>query len=218
MSSDFQNFLVLDLETSEKIAFPLTELPQRLELFGWIAGYQRRSFAVEDEVNVPAAELMGRLYDLRDETGYRGHDLALLLVRLVLIMFPDDTSVWEKNRFTDHLVDRTAEDGADLGPRLSLLFQVLDTPKSQRQTSLDGVHCAAGVASESGCRPRSGSPPPSPAEFDKRPVCPEHRLLHIGVCPGLSCLRKVAVDAGGRLSFVTGARSTASSPFLRNQS
>ena len=55
MSSDFQNFLVLDLETSEKTAFPLTELPQHLELFGWIAGYQRRSFAVEDEVNAHAA-------------------------------------------------------------------------------------------------------------------------------------------------------------------
>jgi len=137
MSSDFQNFLVLDLETSEKIAFPLTELPQRLELFGWIAGYQRRSFAEEDEVNVHAAELMGRLYDLLDESGYGGHDLDLLLVRLVFIMFADDTSVWEKNRFTDYLIDRTAEDGADLGPRLSLLFQVLDTPKRQRQTSLD---------------------------------------------------------------------------------
>src|SRR5450756_1087009 len=52
-------------------------------------------------------------------------------------MFADDTSVWEKNRFTDYLLDRTAEDGSDLGPRMSLLFQVLDTPKTQRQTSLD---------------------------------------------------------------------------------
>ena len=137
MSSDFQNFLVLDLETSEKTAFPLAELPQRLEMFGWIAGYQRRSFAEEDEVNVHAAELMGRLYDLLDESGYGGHDLDLLLVRLVFIMFADDTAVWEKNRFTDYLLDRTSDDGSDLGPRLSLVFQVLDTPKSQRQTSLD---------------------------------------------------------------------------------
>lgn len=91
MSSDFQNFLILDLETSEKIAFPLTELPQRLEMFGWIAGYQRRSFAQEDEVNVHAAELMGRLYDLLDASGYGDHDLDLLLVRLVFIMFADDT-------------------------------------------------------------------------------------------------------------------------------
>jgi len=137
MSSDFQNFLVLDLETSEKIAFPLTELPQRLELFGWVAGYERRSFAKEDEVSVHAAELMGRLYDLLNASGYGGHDLDVLLVRLVFIMFADDTSVWEKNRFTDYLLDRTSEDGSDLGPRLSLLFQVLDTSKSQRQTSLD---------------------------------------------------------------------------------
>jgi len=137
MSSDFQNFRILDLDTDQTTVFPITELPQRLEMFGWIAGYQRRSFAEEDEVNIHAAELMGRLYDLLDESGYGGHDLDLLLVRLVFIMFADDTSVWEKNRFTDYLLDRTAEDGSDLGPRLSLLFQVLDTPKGQRQTSLD---------------------------------------------------------------------------------
>jgi hypothetical protein len=137
MSSDFQNFRILDLETDETTVFPITELPKRLEMFGWIAGYQRRSFAEEDEVNIHAAELMGRVYDLLDESGYGGHDLDQLLVRLVFIMFADDTSVWEKNRFTDYLLDRTAEDGSDLGPRLSLLFQVLDTPTSQRQTSLD---------------------------------------------------------------------------------
>jgi len=137
LSSDFQSFVVLDLESGEKTRFPLADLPQRLELFGWIAGYERRTFAEEDEVNIHAAELMGRLYDLLDASGYGGHDLDLLLVRLVFIMFADDTSVWEQSRFTDYLLDRTAEDGSDVGPRLSLLFQTLDTPKSQRQTSLD---------------------------------------------------------------------------------
>jgi len=96
MSSDFQNFLILDLETTEQTAFPIAELPQRLEVFGWIAGYQRRSFVEEDEVSVHAAGLMGRLYDLLDASGYGGHDLGVLLVRLVFIMFADDTSVWEK--------------------------------------------------------------------------------------------------------------------------
>ena len=62
-------------------------------MFGWIAGYQRRGFAEEDEVSVHAAELMGRLYDLLDASGYGGHGLGVLLVRLVFIMFADDTSV-----------------------------------------------------------------------------------------------------------------------------
>ena len=34
MSSDFQNFRILDLETDETTVFPITELPQRLEMFG----------------------------------------------------------------------------------------------------------------------------------------------------------------------------------------
>jgi hypothetical protein len=137
MSSDSQSFLVQDLESGGATRFALAELPRRLEMFGWIAGYERRSFAEEAQVNVHAAELMGRLYDLLDASGYGGHDLDVLLVRLVFIMFADDTGVWEKSRFTDYLLDRTAQDGSDLGPRLSLLFQVLDTPKNARQTSLD---------------------------------------------------------------------------------
>jgi hypothetical protein len=45
MSSDLQNFLILDLETTEQTAFPIAELPQRLEMFVWIAGCQRRGAA-----------------------------------------------------------------------------------------------------------------------------------------------------------------------------
>ena len=137
MSSDFADFLILDLDTREYTEFALDELPERLEMFGWIAGYERRAFAEESEVNVKAAELMGRLYDLLAESGYGGHDLNVLLVRLLFILFADDTGVWEHNRFTDYLLNRTAEDGHDLGMRLYLLFEILDTPNSRRQAALD---------------------------------------------------------------------------------
>src|SRR5450759_3454099 len=87
ISSDFATFHVHDLDTGTVADFPLSELPMRVETFAWIAGHERRTFEHEDQVNIKAAELMGRLYDLLDESGYGGHALRVLLVRLLFILF-----------------------------------------------------------------------------------------------------------------------------------
>ena len=53
-------------------------------------------------------------------------------------LFADDTGIFEpRDVFLDFLEARTSEDGADLGLWLSQLFQVLDTPESERQRTLD---------------------------------------------------------------------------------
>lgn len=137
ISSDFERFIVRDLESGATYAFALEEFPERVEMFAWIAGHERRCFEHEDEVNVKAAELMGRLYDLLDDSGYGGHELRTLLVRLLFILFADDTGIWEHNLFADYLLNQTAEDGRDTGMHLGQLFQVLNTPEDRRQTSLD---------------------------------------------------------------------------------
>lgn len=135
--SDFARFRVLNMETSEEVEFPLEEFPDRLELFTFLAGYRPRWFEEQDEVNVHAAELMGRLHDRLAESGYSGHQLRVLLVRLVFLMFADDTgALGETGAFEDFIERKTADDGSDLGPRLAELFQVLDTPENQRQSSL----------------------------------------------------------------------------------
>lgn len=136
--SDFANFRVLNLETREEIGFPLEELPDRLELFTFLAGYRPRWFADQDEVNVKAAELMGFLHDDLARSGYEGHDLRLLLVRLVFLMFADDTGLWgETGLFEDYLERKTSADGRDLGLHLAALFEVLDQRTEQRQSTLD---------------------------------------------------------------------------------
>ena len=67
-----------------------------------------------------------------------GHDLERFLVRIVFCMFADDTGIFEpRDIFLQFLEERTGEDGADLGPWLSQLFQVLDTPEPERQGNLD---------------------------------------------------------------------------------
>ena len=43
----------------------------------------------------------------------------------------------ERDIFFDFIEERTSEDGADLGPSLTHLFQVLNTPEGDRTTTLD---------------------------------------------------------------------------------
>ena len=136
--SDFRTLELHDLDERETLAFPLADLPAHVEAFGFILGVQRRAFRDQDPANIRAAELVGRLHDALDAVGYRGHDLERFLVRIVFCLFADDTGIFEpRDIFLDFIETRTGEDGADLGPWLTRLFQVLDTPEAARQTSLD---------------------------------------------------------------------------------
>ena len=136
--SDFRTFQLHDLEERDTVAFTLTELPDHVEAFGFILGVQRRSFRDQDPVNIAAAELVGLLHDQLAEAGHGGHDLERFLVRIVFCLFADDTGVFEpRDIFVELIETRTSGDGADLGPWLAQLFQVLDTPDQQRPTTLD---------------------------------------------------------------------------------
>ena len=136
--SDFQTFELHDLDERETVAFPLADLPAHVESFGFILGVQRRTFRDQDPANIEAAELVGRLHDALADAGHRGHDLERSLVRMVFCMFADDTGVFEpRDIFLDFIETRTSEDGADLGPWLAQLFEVLDTPEDERAATLD---------------------------------------------------------------------------------
>ena len=136
--SDFQTFELHDLDERERTFFALADLPHNVEKFGFILGVQKRAFKDQDPVNIQASELMGRLHDALEQSGYAGHDLERFLVRTVFCLFADDTGIFEpRDIFLDFLETRTREDGSDLGLWLSRLFQALDTPEDTRQKALD---------------------------------------------------------------------------------
>ena len=136
--SDFQTFELYDRDEREKVSFSLVDLPKHVEKFGFIVGVQRRAFRDQDPANVKAAELVGRLHDALEAVGYQGHDLECFLVRIAFCLFADDTGIFEpRDIFFDFLESRTREDGSDLGLWLSQLFQVLNTPVENRQSTLD---------------------------------------------------------------------------------
>ncbi|MDC1361940.1 class I SAM-dependent DNA methyltransferase [Crocinitomicaceae bacterium] len=135
--SDFEKFKLYDLDDNEEHEFTLDELHKNIKLFGFIAGYQKKAFKDEDPVNIKAAELMGKLHDQLEESGYEGHPLEVFLVRLLFCLFADDTGIFEKDTFKEFIEVKTNEDGSDLGAWLAQFFQVLNTPEEKRLKNLD---------------------------------------------------------------------------------
>lgn len=135
--SDFAKFVLYDMEEGTQKTFTLKELHKKVHLFGFIAGYKKQEYKEEDEVNIKAAELMGKLYDVMTQSGYVGHDLNVFLVRILFCLFADDANIFAHHQLRMYIENRTHEDGSDLGMHLATLFQVLNTSMEKRQTTLD---------------------------------------------------------------------------------
>ena len=50
---------------------------------------------------------MGKLHDRLEEIGYTGHPLEVYLVRLLFLMFAEDTTIFEKQQFQEYIEQRT---------------------------------------------------------------------------------------------------------------
>ncbi|MDA9015797.1 N-6 DNA methylase [Flavobacteriaceae bacterium] len=135
--SDFQRFKLYDLEDKTEQEFTLKDFHKNTKLFGFIAGYKKREFKEEDPVNIKAAEMMGKLHNQLEESGYEGHSLEVFLVRLLFCLFADDTAIFEKDTFKHFIEIKTSGDGSNLGALIAQFFQVLNTPKENRLKNLD---------------------------------------------------------------------------------
>ena len=135
---DFEHFHFYDLENdAKKTEFMLSELANYVELFGFMAGYQKIEYKEQDPVNIEAAELMGSIHDKLKDIGYTGHQLEVYLVRLLFCLFADDTGIFDKDDFHNYIRQRTNEDGSDLAMHLQKIFEVLNKPKENRLKTLD---------------------------------------------------------------------------------
>ncbi len=120
------------------VEFALKDLHKHIRHFAFIAGYETQEIKPQNPVNIQAAERMGRLHDALKASGYDGHALEVLLVRLLFCLFADDTGIFQPSQaLRTYVEERTREDGSDLGPLLAQLFQVLNTPDTRRSAALD---------------------------------------------------------------------------------
>ncbi|MCY3019611.1 MAG: class I SAM-dependent DNA methyltransferase [Planctomycetota bacterium] len=145
--SDFARIVLYDLEpdeprTPEQTRYvtydvPLAELHKHIRLFAFIPGYKTHKFEDQDPINLEAVEIMGRLHDSLEGSGYEGHTLERFLVRVLFCLFAEDTGIFEPHAFGLFIENHTKVDGSDLGVQLAHLFSVLNTPENKRQSHLD---------------------------------------------------------------------------------
>ena len=141
--SDFWHFELHDLEEDRVHKFVLKDLPRKIHLFHFIAGYRKQRVRDEDPINRRAVDAAGELHDDLKKDGFDGHPLEVFLVRLLFCLFADDTGIFQpKDLFADLIEFHSRDDGSDLGAVLDTLFATLNRPLDDRQRSL-AEHYAA---------------------------------------------------------------------------
>lgn len=141
IASDFARIALHDLEPEEpsqpSVEFHLSDLPQHIRRFAFIAGYQSRRVEAEDPANFKATELLANLHDRLEDGGCFGHDLQRFMVRVLFCLFAEDSGIFEPETFTQFIRNRTREDGSDVGAQLNRMFEALNTPTEARQANVD---------------------------------------------------------------------------------
>ncbi|MEV8220227.1 DNA methyltransferase [Microbacterium sp. NPDC077391] len=124
--SDFAHIRIVDVWQNTAYEFHLSELPQQLPRVDAVfTNYSKKATINEVVADRKAANLMGDLYETFEAAGYTGHDVSVFLVRILFLLFGDDTDMWKKKGRFQEVVEATKGDGSDLGATLQQLFYVL---------------------------------------------------------------------------------------------
>jgi hypothetical protein len=137
--SDFSRFRVIEVLAGQSYDFVLDDLPDNLHRFATIIGSRGKASATaEISADIKAAQLMADLYVEFEKAGYEGHQVSVFLVRILFLNFGDDTRMWRRvgHGLFAELIATSPESGTGLGGTIQELFQVLDTPKEKRPTTL----------------------------------------------------------------------------------
>ncbi len=136
--SDFHRIVVFDLDSADPatpVADFLTEkLHDNTRHLAFLTGQITRPIDPEDPINIEAVEILGRLHDALESGGYTGHPLERFLVRILFMLFADDTGIFVQDDFKN-IVKESRADGFGLGAIIEQLFQILDTPIPDRPSS-----------------------------------------------------------------------------------
>lgn len=143
IATDYKTFLAIDTKTQDPpLDIELKDLPKHYDFFLPWAGMEKVQYQNENPADVKAAEKMAKLFDEikkdnPDDSPKFIHGLNVFLCRLLFCSFAEDTNIFKKNQFTNAIASHTQADGSDLNTYLSKLFEVLNTPKEDRQNLPD---------------------------------------------------------------------------------
>jgi hypothetical protein len=136
--SDFEHLHLYDLQAkTEPVCCLLSQLPDFIDHYLFLAGYEQAAQAEQIVVNEQAARQIAALHDAMRAGGYLGNDLERYLTRLLFCLFADDTDIFaHKGAFAAYIVNSTQADGSDLDAKLQNLFDTLNQPADKRPRSL----------------------------------------------------------------------------------
>jgi hypothetical protein len=137
VTSDFAHFRLYDLKAGKQAQCTLADLPRRAQWFSFLIEKEPPAITEESPIDRQAAYAVSRLHEALLRANFRGRDLEVFLTRLLFCLFADDTGIFGANGLFRRLVEQTRTDGRDTGARLAELFDALNTPENQRQSSLD---------------------------------------------------------------------------------
>ncbi|MEW4354254.1 DNA methyltransferase [Streptococcus pneumoniae] len=137
--TNFVEFAAKDMKTQEAIIISFAELASKAEFFLPWNGVEKTDYQRENPADIKAAERFIRLYDeLRKINQFEDQTLEekefnLFLIRLLFLLFAEDTEIMKKGIFTNAIKTRSREDGSDLNPVLNQIFASLDMANRTNQ-------------------------------------------------------------------------------------
>jgi hypothetical protein len=139
VANNFAQIAALDTKTHATLNIPINELPANADFFLAWNGIEKADYQAENPADRKAAERFARLYDViaKDNPSADEHAFNLFLIRVLFLLFAEDTGIMEKGSFTNVLKTRTSKDGSNFNQVIKELFEVLDVPKGQRNEKSD---------------------------------------------------------------------------------
>ncbi len=132
IATNFNELAAIDTKTGDSLITQITELPLHADFFLPWNGIEKVDYSRENPADIKAASRFKELYhELRKINSFEDqttqeHAFNLFLIRLLFLLFAEDTDIMPKGIFTNTVKTRTNVDGSDLNQVLLEIYASLD--------------------------------------------------------------------------------------------
>jgi yeeA len=132
IATNFNEIAAIDTKTGDSLITPIAELPLHANFFLPWNGIEKVDYSRENPADIKAASRFKELYHglreintFKDQTTQE-HAFNLFLIRLLFLLFAEDTDIMPKGIFTNAIKTRTNLDGSDLNQVIAEIYASLD--------------------------------------------------------------------------------------------
>lgn len=132
IATNFNELAAIDTKTGDSLITSIAELPLHADFFLPWNGIEKVDYSRENPADIKAASRFKELYhELRKINSFKDqttqeHAFNLFLIRLLFLLFAEDTDIMPKGIFTNAIKTRTNVDGSNLNQVISEVYASLD--------------------------------------------------------------------------------------------